>query len=256
MKILVIANQKGGVGKSTLTAHIGYAAHEAGKRVLLVDMDKQGSLSMTFPSSGGRGIVASQLFLPELPAGAAVEMIEDGLVGIVRADAGLLDVDRADNNVVKRPRSALQKFAARFDLCLIDTPPLLGIRLLASLAAADYVLTPLSIGAYELAGLGELMQTMQALRQKGINPNAKHIGFIPMNINTRSAAEMEGLAMLRKSYGDAVLTQATLPARAAVKKAVASRKPVWQSTQGGAHVQAGAEWRAACRLILKKINFK
>ena len=193
MKILVTANQKGGVGKSTLTAHLAYAAHEDGKRVLMVDMDRQGSLSMTFPSTGGHGIVASQLYLPALPADAAIEMVDEGL-GIVRADAALLEVDRAENSVVKRPRAALQQFADQFDLCLIDTPPLLGMRLLASLAAADYVVTPLSIGVYELAGLGDLMQTMQALRQKGVNQHAKHIGFLPVNTNTRSTAERDGLA--------------------------------------------------------------
>ena len=237
MKILVTANQKGGVGKSTLTAHLAYAAHEDGKRVLMVDMDRQGSLSMTFPSTGGHGIVASQLYLPALPA-----------------DAALLEVDRAENSVVKRPRAALQQFADQFDLCLIDTPPLLGMRLLASLAAADYVVTPLSIGVYELAGLGDLMQTMQALRQKGVNQHAKHIGFLPVNTNTRSTAERDGLAMLRQRYGDAVLIEATLPSRAAVKKAVAARKPVWHSTQGGGHLAAGKEWRAACRLILKRVK--
>ena len=253
MKTLAIANQKGGVGKSTLTAHLAYAAHEDGKRVLMVDMDRQGSLSMTFPSTGGHGIVASQLYLPALPADAAIEMVDEGL-GIVRADAALLEVDRAENSVVKRPRAALQQFADQFDLCLIDTPPLLGMRLLASLAAADYVVTPLSIGVYELAGLGDLMQTMQALRQKGVNQHAKHIGFLPVNTNTRSTAERDGLAMLRQRYGDAVLIEATLPSRAAVKKAVAARKPVWHSTQGGGHLAAGKEWRAACRLILKRVK--
>ena len=128
------------------------------------------------------------------------------------------------------------------------------MRLLASLAAADYVVTPLSIGVYELAGLGDLMQTMQALRQKGVNQHAKHIGFLPVNTNTRSTAERDGLAMLRQRYGDAVLIEATLPSRAAVKKAVAARKPVWHSTQGGGHLAAGKEWRAACRLILKRVK--
>lgn len=253
MKILVVANQKGGVGKSTLTAHLAYAAREAGQRVLLVDMDRQGSLTMTFPGTGGEGIVASQLYQATLPADAGIEMIEEGF-GIVRADAGLLDVDRADNTVAKLPRAALQRFAGHFDLCLIDTPPLLGIRLVSSLAAADYVVTPLSIGVYELAGLNDLMQTMQALRVKGVNQHAKHIGFVPVNINTRSTAEREGLAMLRKSYGEAVLTQVALPSRAAVKKAVAARKPVWQSTRGAGHQAAGNEWHAACRLILKRMK--
>ena len=251
MKILVTANQKGGVGKSTLTAHLAYAAHEDGKRVLMVDMDRQGSLSMTFPSTGGHGIVASQLYLPALPADAAIEMVDEGL-GIVRADAALLEVDRAENSVVKRPRAALQQFADQFDLCLIDTPPLLGVRLMASLSAADFVVTPVSVGLYELAGVADLMQTIHVIRTQGFNPRLKHLGIVPMKTNTRATEEREALASLRERYGNAILPE-TLPERAPVRKAIARRVPVWQSTRGEGHQKAGQEWRAACNAILGRM---
>jgi len=253
VKILTIANQKGGVGKSTLTVHLAYAAMDAGKRVLLVDLDKQGSLSLTFlaPENAAPGLLASSLFTAE-PTEGQPQKINDCL-SIIRADDGLLSVDKAENQVIRRPGKALRRFNDDFDLCLIDTPPLLGVRLMAGLAAADYVLTPVSVGMYELAGVADLMQTIHIIRTQGFNPRLRHIGILPVKINSRSKEEREGLDELRARYGDAILKE-SLPERAPVRKAIARRLPVWHRTQGEGHLKAAREWRGTCDAILKKIN--
>jgi chromosome partitioning protein len=253
MKILAVANQKGGVGKSTLTVHLAYAAIEAGLRVLLVDMDKQGSLSLSFPPAddGEPGMVASRLYEAEPPQ-ASPEYVADGLA-IIRADNGLLSIDKAENQVIRRPGVALRRFAQDFDLCLIDTPPLLGVRLMASLAAADYVVTPVSVGLYELAGVADLIQTIHVIRTQGFNPRLKHVGILPMKTNNRSAEEREALESLREQYGAAILPE-VLPERAPVRKAIARRRPVWVSTRGEGHLLAANEWRAACDSILGRIG--
>ena len=253
MKILAVANQKGGVGKSTLTVHLAYAAIEAGLRVLLVDMDKQGSLSLSFPPAddGEPGMVASRLYEAEPPQ-ASPEYVADGLA-IIRADNVLLSIDKAENQVIRRPGVALRRFAQDFDLCLIDTPPLLGVRLMASLAAADYVVTPVSVGLYELAGVADLIQTIHVIRTQGFNPRLKHVGILPMKTNNRSAEEREALESLREQYGAAILPE-VLPERAPVRKAIARRRPVWVSTRGEGHLLAANEWRAACDSILGRIG--
>ncbi len=253
MKILAVANQKGGVGKSTLTVHLAYAAIEAGLRVLLVDMDKQGSLSLSFPPAddGEPGMVASRLYEAEPPQ-ASPEYVADGLA-IIRADNGLLSIDKAENQVIRRPGVALRRFAQDFDLCLIDTPPLLGVRLMASLAAADYVVTPVSVGLYELAGVADLIQTIHVIRTQGFNPRLKHVGILPMKTNNRSVEEREALESLREQYGAAILPE-VLPERAPVRKAIARRRPVWVSTRGEGHLLAANEWRAACDSILGRIG--
>ena len=253
MKILAVANQKGGVGKSTLTVHLAYAAIEAGLRVLLVDMDKQGSLSLSVPPAddGEPGMVASRLYEAEPPQ-ASPEYVADGLA-IIRADNGLLSIDKAENQVIRRPGVALRRFAQDFDLCLIDTPPLLGVRLMASLAAADYVVTPVSVGLYELAGVADLIQTIHVIRTQGFNPRLKHVGILPMKTNNRSVEEREALESLREQYGAAILPE-VLPERAPVRKAIARRRPVWVSTRGEGHLLAANEWRAACDSILGRIG--
>lgn len=253
MKILSVANQKGGVGKSTLTVHLAYAALEAGLRVLLVDQDKQGSLSLTFtPTEGAApGLLASMLYAAE-PGEGQPEIITDRLA-IIRADNGLLSIDKAENQVIRRPGVALRRFAKDFDLCLIDTPPLLGVRLMASLAASDYVVTPVNVGLYELAGVADLVQTIHVVRTQGFNPRLRHIGILPMKINARSTIEGAGLDALRERYGAAILPE-SLPERAPVRKAIAQRRPVWVNTKGSGHLKAAQEWRAACASILGRMG--
>jgi len=251
MKILAVANQKGGVGKSTLAVHLAYAAEEQGLRVLLVDMDKQGSLSLSFPALEGvkPGLLASSLY------GSAVALLPERLsdtLSIVRADPALLAIDKAENEVIRRPGPLLRGFTKDYDLCIIDTPPLLGVRLMASLAAADYVVTPVSVGLYELAGVADLMQTIHVVRTQGFNQRLKHVGILPMKTNTRSEDEAEALAALRERYGSAILPE-TLPERAPVRKAIARRQPVWKNTKGEGHLTAAREWRAACASILRRI---
>jgi len=253
MKILSIANQKGGVGKSTLSVHIAYAAMEAGMRVLLVDMDKQASMSLSFPAPANAepGLFASKLYVAGV-MDARPQMLNDKL-GIIRADNALLSIDKAENEVIRQPSQALRQFAADFDLCVIDTPPLLGIRLMASLAAADYVVTPVSIGLYELAGVADLMSTIHVIRTQGFNPRLKHIGILPMKVNSRSMDARQALASLQQQYGPIILKDA-LAERAPVKKAIALRRPVWTHTSGEGHLKAAQEWRAACKAILDRLN--
>jgi len=250
MIVLSVANQKGGVGKTTLTAHLAYSALEAGLKVLLVDLDKQGSLSLTFAVDDAvPGLLASRLFDAEVPR-TKPEAISPQLA-IIRADNGLLAIDKAENEVIKRPGQTLRKIGRDFDLCLIDTPPLLGVRSLAALTASNYVVTPVSIGLYELAGVADLIQTIHVVRTQGFNPALKHLGIQLMKTNPRSKESRAAVLDLREAYGDAILPD-ELPEREAVRQAVAQRKPVWVSTRGDSHRKAAIEWRAACETIIER----
>jgi chromosome partitioning protein len=253
MKTLAVANQKGGVGKSTLTVHLAYAAVEAGLRVLLVDMDKQGSLSISFPPANEAqpGLLASSLYNAE-PTDAAPEYIK-GNFAIIRADDRLALLDGADGDFIKRPAQHLRRFANDFDLCLIDTPGLIGMKLYAALAAADAVICPVSVGLFESAGLAELWKFIKAVKTKGYNPRLRLMGMIPSKVNTKSPEEREALSALRAQFGAAILPE-TLAERASVKQAISRRRPVWVNTKGAGHLTAAKEWKAACKSILVNLG--
>lgn len=250
MKTLVVANEKGGVGKSTLTAHLAYAALGAHMRVLLVDMDRQGSLGLSFPPQYAAGTLTASKLYGESIEGLTPEKVTDHL-DIARADAHLLDVDLHGVTVVGNPKKALDTLASDYDVCLIDTPPTLGPRLIASLVAADFVVTPVSMGLYEIAGVNELISTIQATRKR-FNRKLRYLGILPMKTNTRSKAETAQLQALKLQVGDAMLPT-HLPERAAVRNAVLAGIPVWEQVRGETHGKAANEWRAACALLLSKV---
>lgn len=251
MKTIVVTNQKGGVGKSTVATHLASLALESGLRVLLVDLDAQGSMSHSFlphiPDE--TALVASQLFAEVAPELSPLQLSEH--LSIVRADRALVDVDRLSASAVSRPASVLRGLASRYDVCIIDTPPLLGVRLMAGLVAADYSVTPVSVGMYELAGVSQLLQTVAAVRTQSLNPNLRNLGLLPVRVNSRSASEVASLQLLRSKLG-ATLLEDVLPERAAVRQAIAARVPVWHRPRGDGAQKAAAEWRAACTTILRR----
>jgi chromosome partitioning protein len=119
MKTLAIANQKGGVGKTTITVHLAHLAQEMGLRVLIVDFDPQANTSGCFTDSGGVHLVGSDLFA----AVAGDKRPENaGGLGLIRADRALHDVEALPLDVLHNPAKALNALAADYDLCLIDTP--------------------------------------------------------------------------------------------------------------------------------------
>ena len=257
MKTIAIANQKGGVGKTPLALHVAHRALEKGLRVLLVDMDNQGSLSLSFPPSAesGRGphLQASHLFDTEQYL--TPEAITSHL-SIVRADNRLLTIDKAENEVIRHPREALRKYAGDFDLVVIDTPPSLGLRLMAALSAADGVVTPLTIGFFELAGAGDLLSTIHVVRTQGFNQRLRHIGIQIMRNNDRSMEDKQAIADLRERYGRLVLPD-ELPQRQTVTKAIMQQLPVWKLptanlTRSPQKPSIADTWRSACDNIIER----
>jgi chromosome partitioning protein len=250
MKTLSVANQKGGAGKSTLAARLAYAAMDAGHRELLVDMDSQGSLSLTFPpaQNPAQGMVSSSLFSKGGVAGGMQEAVNEKLP-IIRADNGLPSVGKHGNGSIRLPKIALRQFSGGFDTCLADTPPLLGIRLLAALAASKSVATPVSAGLYELAGVAKLMETIRVVRGQGYNPGLRHLGILPMKTNTRNTHENRAMAALWGRYHDAILPE-TLAREGGRQECRGHGEPGMVSHQGRRRLLAAKEWRTACKNII------
>lgn len=258
MKILAVANQKGGVAKSTLCVQLAHAAVEAGKRVLLVDLDPQGSLSVAY--------LANEEFQEEASTASALfaegsvivpEPIRPGL-SIIRRDEMLRQL-RSDNaEGLRRPGAYLRRLAAGYDLCIIDTPGALGENIpttTAAMIAADAVVCPFAVGLFESEPLGQLLAYLNLVTSSGLNPKLRLLGLIPSRLNVKSAEEMEGLENLRKHphVGKYVLPF-VLGERASVKQAIYRRKPVWRGVRGNGHKTAAAEWLQATRFILTTLG--
>lgn len=256
MKILAVANQKGGVGKSTFTVHLAYAAMEHGLRVLLADFDKQGSLSLTFPAPAGvsSGMVSSMLFDAK-PTGMRPQVINPNL-SIIRADGDVLGrLLGTGDGIERRPGQHLRAFASEFDLCLLDTPGSLGFNppmTIGALVAADAVVCPFTVGLYEADALKDLWEYLQAIK-RGPNPRLRLLGLLPSKVNTKSREEREALDSLRAELGDMVLPY-MLAERVAVKQATMRRVPVWRGTRGAGHLKAAQEWREACHGVLGNLG--
>ncbi|KWF77607.1 hypothetical protein WL93_26720 [Burkholderia diffusa] len=256
MRTLAVVNQKGGVGKSTLTVHLAYAAAEAGLRVLLVDFDKQGSLSLSFTPVNGNdsGLLASSLFSADAIS-VAPEIIDERLA-IIRADDTLSLLNGGVADAEKRPAHHLRSLAEQFDLCLIDTPGAIGFNppmTVAALVAADAVVCPFSVGLYESKGLADLWGYLKSIRTPAYNPRLRLMGLLPSKVNTKSREEREALDELRAQFG-AVILPGMLAERTAVKQAIMRRRPVWKNTKGAGHLAAAKEWRAVCNHILGNLG--
>jgi chromosome partitioning protein len=248
MKIMAVANQKGGVGKTTLSLHIGQCAADQGMRVLLIDLDNQANLSLYFNATSG--LKTSALFSNEISRDLPFRVSEN--LSILRADDSLLGLEKFESTIFQVLKQNLKQFDNDFDLCVIDTAGSLGVRMDSALATANYVITPVSVGLFELSAVAGLLKAIQKIKTSGMNPKLKHIGILPVKTNTRSAEEMRGLDHLKSQYGSAILPY-ILMERAAVKKAVARRIPIWDKVRGVTHQKAATEWLDACKAILQTI---
>lgn len=256
MKSIAVVNQKGGIGKTTVATHLGYAGRDAGKRVLIVDLDRQGSSSLTFsPAEGAQpGLLASALFAERLPD-LQPEIVSPGL-SIIRADKGLSLLTGVDAAQLKRPREHLKALAAGYDLCVIDTPGSIDLSppmTAGALVAAEAVICPFPVGLYESAALKDLLEFLTKIKQEGHNPLLRVMGLLPSKINTKSKTEREALEGLRAQLGKLILP-VMLAERNAVKQSVLRRRPVWLGTRGAGHKVAAEEWKTAMNMILTDLG--
>lgn len=248
MKTITVANQKGGVGKSTIAVHLAWHAESCGLKTLLLDFDGQANSTRTFTDEPA-GLAASTLFSAEVAVGEP--QVISPCLHIIRADVGINDVEGLPLDSIKNPAAALKRFNDDYDLVIIDTPPNLGRRLLAALAASDAVVSPMVLNGYSLQGIQDLQRTIITVKKK-FNPRLKNLGILPNAVNWRSQSQTRLLSELRAALGDRVLPY-ELTSRVAVSDAIDNRHPVWRSAKGQSGVKAAQEMRAVVKDLLRRI---
>lgn len=248
MKTFAIANQKGGVGKSTFAVHAAFYFAEQGASVLFVDTDGQGNSSGTLSERALPGYDAIDLF--ESGQGRALAP-QPGRITLIRGTSALNEVERLDTEVVAYPRAKIAPL--QFDYCIIDTPPTLGLRLIAALVVADYVICPVDLGGYAIDGIVEMIQLIEQIRSNPeLNPGLEFLGMVPNHVNSRATKHREAVRSMYANFADYIIKQ-PLVERITVQDATESGRPVWEIKRSDAQV-AGREWRSAMRIIEQRSN--
>jgi len=203
-KVLAFANQKGGVAKTTTTVNLGVAFQELGHRVLAVDMDPQGNLTMSL------GLDPDAVRPSMYDVLVNHVNIEEALVrrelDVAVASIDLAAAEIALSSLIGRERSlskALMQVSDRYDYILIDTPPSLGLLTINALTASDAVIVPVQCEYLSLRGLAQLERTLELVREN-LNPRVHIAGILPTMYDSRTIHGREAVEVLRSSFGDLV----------------------------------------------------
>lgn len=231
-KIYAVANNKGGVGKTTTTMSLGAALAQNGKRVLLVDTDQQGDLSKYLGFDGNGATIAELLLATSLgrsiDVAACIRHSDAEQLDYIPAKISLADVELQLVGAMGREtvlrRSLQNKLFAEYDYILIDCPPSLGTITINSFAAADRVLIPLELENFAFTALGALLEVLQLVKQT-INPGLE-LGGILKTKQDRSKMSTAICAALEQQYGDAVYTTSISRAKEAANSSYSCRSLV------------------------------
>jgi chromosome partitioning protein len=203
-KVIAFANQKGGVAKTTTTLNLAAAFAEQGHRVLCVDMDPQGNLTM---SQGIDPDTLEQSMFDVLVHDLSIrEVIKRREIDVACASIDLAGAEIAMSTKIGRERSLVKALKAvddDYDWVFVDTPPSLGLLTVNALTAADQVIVPVQCEYLSMRGLLQLQNTLSMIREN-LNPDVQIAGILPTMVDTRTLHAKEALEILEENFGDRV----------------------------------------------------
>jgi chromosome partitioning protein len=253
MKIVAIANQKGGVGKTTTAVNLGAALAESGKRILLIDLDPQANATSSF---GLQDVKDISLYEPLLGEVSITEKIlptqREGLF-IVPAD---LDMAGAEVEIARMPNH-LTRLAETlkplqtdqtFDFVFLDCPPSLGILMSNALAAADELLTPIQCEYFALEGLVKIVRLIEQVLDSGANDRLELGGIVMTMFDARTNLSQQVVADVRKHFGERVY-ETVIPRSVRLSEAPSFGKSILEYASSGPAAQA---YRALAREFIKR----
>ena len=252
-RIIAVANQKGGVGKSTTAVSLGAALAELGKKVLVIDLDPQGNASTGLGiRHEEREVTVYDVLAAQAPIDAAIVPTPiDGLFAI----PSTIDLAGAEIELVSqfsrelRLRKALEPLRdGAFDFILLDCPPSLGLLTVNALAAAEELIVPIQCEYYALEGLGQLLKNVR-LVQQNVNPKLRLTGIVMTMYDPRTKLSEQVVAEVRRYFGDRVY-DTIIPRTVRLSEAPGFGQPItiYDSKSRGAQ-----SYRALAREVATKL---
>jgi len=211
--VIAFANQKGGVAKTTTTLNLAVAFAETGHRVLCIDMDPQGNLTMSQgvdPDKVEKSLY--DVLVNDMPIS---EIIQHREIDIAVASIDLAGAEIAMSTKIGRERSlekALKEVSGDYDFICIDTPPSLGLLTINALTAATKVIVPVQCEYLSMRGLVQLQNTLKMI-QENLNPDVRIEGILPTMLDARTVHAKEAVEILEENFGDLVF-------KSRIKKAI------------------------------------
>ena len=203
-EVISFANQKGGVAKTTSTLNLAVAFAESGHRVLCVDLDPQGNLTMSQgidPDKAEKSMY--DVLVHHIPIS---EVIAKREIDIAVASIDLAGAEIAMSTQIGRERSlekALAEVSADYDFVCIDTPPSLGLLTINALTASDKVIVPVQCEYLSMRGLMQLQNTLEMI-QENLNPRVRIEGILPTMLDSRTVHAKEAVEILEENFGELV----------------------------------------------------
>lgn len=229
-QVIAVANQKGGVGKTTTTVNLAACFATLNKRVLLIDLDPQANATS---GVGVEKVEGASAYRPLLGEGALLDKIQataferlDLIPSEVDLCGAEVELARTDNHLL-RFNQALQpvREAQRYDLVFVDCPPSLGILTLNAFGAADWLLVPLQCEYYALEGIAMLTRILNQIRDSGTNPRLQLLGVVMTMFDARTKLSQQVVSEVREHFGETVF-ETIIPRVTRLAEAPSFGKPI------------------------------